>query len=408
MSAAAVVAVLLIALAAAGVLVTTLQIFLVARLRRKRPPFVAAGRRAGFRLDGSSAGPPRVSVLKPLSALDDGLEENLASFAAIRGVSFEVVLSAASEDDPAVPAARRVLARFPDAPFQLVVGEPRRSRLANPKVLRLLAAEREARGDILFISDSNVRVAPDDVAETVALLEDPAVGCVSNLFVGDGARSLGAVVESLHLLTFVLPGAALGEASGVPCVVGKSMAISRRALEAVGGFSAFLDVLAEDQALGVAVRDAGFRVAVSPVVVRNVVVSRTLRAALERQARWNKIRWSFSKSLYAGELLLNPFPVALLACGVAALLSPAHLSAAAAFAGFVASVRIAQADVLARLAGAPLRASHLVLAPIKDLLQIAAQAAPLLTREVMWNGHRARLGPGTLLLPSRREPALAA
>ncbi len=253
-----------------------------------------------------------------------------------------------------------------------------------------------------------MRVAPDDVAETVALLEDAAVGCVSNLFVGSGARSLGAAVEALHLLTFVVPGAALAEASGVPCVVGKSMAISRRALAAIGGFAAFLDVLAEDQAVGLAVKNAGFRVALSPVVVRNVVVSRSLRGALERQARWNKIRWSFSKALYAGELLLNPFPIALLACGAAAFLSPTHLSAVAAFAGFVASVRIAQAEALARLAGAPLPGPHLALVPFKDLLQLSAQAAPLLSREVTWNGHRARLGRGTLLLPPRREPALAA
>jgi len=406
--AVAVVVVALIALAAAGVLLTTVQVLLVRRLRRKRRPFEAAGRRAGFRPGGSSPGAPRVSILKPLSALDDGLEENLASFTAIRGTSFEVILSAASEDDPAVPAARRVLARHPDAPFRLVVGGPRPGRLANPKVLRLLAAERAASGEILFVSDSNIQVSPDDVAETVACFEDPAVGCVSSLFVGDGARSLGAAVESLHLLTFVVPGAALAEATGFPCVVGKSMAISRRTLDAVGGFPAFLDVLAEDQALGVAVRAAGFRVAVSPVVVKNVVVTRTLRTALARQVRWNKIRWSFSKALYFGELLLNPFPIALLACGAAAVLSPTHLSAAAAFAGFVASVRIVQADALARLTGARLTGAHLALAPIKDLLQLAAQLAPLLSSEVVWNGHRARLGPGSLLLPSRREPALAA
>jgi hypothetical protein len=46
--------------------------------------------------------------------------------------------------------------------------------------------------------------------------------------------------------------------------------------------------------------------------------------------------------------------------------------------------------------------------PAKDVLQLVAQLAPLLSSEVTWNGHRARIGPGTLLLPSRRQPALAA
>jgi ceramide glucosyltransferase len=260
----------LLIVAGAGVIVTTAQVLLVARLRRKNPPFArrGPGSGTGSRPAASSAG-PRVSILKPLSGLDDSLEENLASFTRLRGVSYEVILSAARADDPAVEVARRVMRRFPAAPFRLVVGGRGRAGMANRKVERLVAAGRLAAGEILFVSDSNVRVAPDDVTATVALFDDPAVGCVSNLFVGDGARVFGAVVESLHLLTFVVTGAALGAASGVPCVVGKSMALSRAALDAIGGFSAFLDVLAEDQAIGVAVRRAGFTVAVSPVVVTN-------------------------------------------------------------------------------------------------------------------------------------------
>src|SRR5207244_1073629 len=138
-----------------------------------------------------------------------------------------------------------------------------------------------------FISDANVRVEPDAVAETVAMFGGD-VGCVSNLFVGAGAASFGATIESLHLLSFVAPGAILAAAAGVPCVVGKSMAISRRALRDIGGFVRFANVLAEDQAIGLAVREAGYRVALSPCVVRNVVIGRTLRRALERQIRWNK------------------------------------------------------------------------------------------------------------------------
>jgi ceramide glucosyltransferase len=127
--------------------------------------------------------------------------------------------------------------------------------------------------------------------------------------------------------------------------------------------------------------------------------------------RWNKIRWSFSKALYAGELLLNPLPVSLLACGAATLAAPTLLPTLVAAAGllsFVSLVRIAQAAALARLTGARVPRRHLLAVPVKDLLQFGAQFAPLLSREVTWHGLRARLGPGTLLLPPRREPALAA
>ena len=399
----------LLVLAAAGALMTTFQTGLALRFLGRKRPFApgpreraaSASRPAGF------TATPRVSILKPLSGIDDGLEENLASFAGLTGVTYEVILSAASADDPAVAVARKVMRRFPATPFRLVVGGGTGIRLANPKVDRLVAASREARGEILYVSDSNVRVHAPDVARIVAAFDAPDVGCVSSLFTGAVSRSFGAVVESLHLLTFVLPGAVLAEFGGVPCVVGKSMALSRRALEAIGGFAAFVDVLAEDQAIGCAVRDAGLKVVLSPVVVRNVTTHRPLSRALARQARWGKIRFSFSKLTYTGELLLNPFPIALLACVAAALLAPRAFLPSAVLAGALLLLRVAQGFALARAARTDQPAWHLLLVPVKDVLQLVTQAGPYLSKEVDWQGHRARLGPGTLLLPSRHAATAA-
>ncbi len=399
----------LLVLAAAGGLMTTFQAALVLRFLGRKRPFAPGPREraaSAFR-PGDSTATPRVSILKPLSGLEDGLEQNLASFAGLTGVPYEVILSAARADDPAVAVARKVMRRFAAAPFRLVVGGGTGIRLANPKVDRLVAASREARGEILYVSDSNVRVHASDVGRIVAAFDRPDVGCVSSLFTGATSRSFGAVIESLHLLTFVLPGAVLAEFGGVPCVVGKSMALSRRALEAIGGFAAFVDVLAEDQAIGCAVRDAGLKVVLSPVVVRNVTTDRPLSRALDRQIRWGKIRFSFSKLTYTGELLLNPFPIALLACAAAALLAPRALLVSGLLAGALLLLRLAQGFALARAAHADQSPWQLLLVPVKDVLQLATQAMPYLSKEVDWQGHRARLGPGTLLLPSRHATAAA-
>jgi ceramide glucosyltransferase len=402
----------LLAIAAAGAVLTTVQTGLVVRfLRRKARPF-AAGRRepamSASRPAASTTTSPRVSILKPLSGLDDGLEENLASFAVLTGLSYEVILSVEREEDPAVAVARRVMARFPAAPLHLVVGGGTAAILSNPKVERLVAAARVARGGILFVSDSNVRIEPEEVARTLASFDDPSVGCVSNVFTGLAARSFGAIMESLHLLTFVLPGAVLAEAGGVPCVVGKSMALTRAAHDAIGGFAAFTDVLAEDQAIGCAVKAAGYRIALSNVVVRNVSVDRPLARALDRQARWGKIRYSFSKLTYTGEFLLNPLPISLLACGGAALgpsgLPPLPFAAA----GVILLLRLVQGFVLARATRSDLTAGQLLLLPLKDVLQLATQLVPYVSREVDWQGHRVRLGPGTLLMPSRHVLPAAA
>jgi ceramide glucosyltransferase len=365
-----------------GTIVTSLQALLTWRFRKTERPFVARlrGRQAVF-----------VSILKPVCGLDDELEENLISFTRLRGVRHEIIISAEEWSDPAIEIARRVMRDYPHAPFRIVVDPGSRAGVVNRKAERLIAAARAATGDILFISDSNVRVRPDDLAATVASFDDVRVGCVSNLFTGSGARALGATLESLHLLGFVVPGAVLAAAARVPCVVGKSMAISRNALEAIGGFERFRRTLAEDQAIGLAVREAGFEVVLSPIVIRNVVIDRTAKRAIDRQVRWNKIRYAFSHRLYATEILLNPLVFAILA----AIAAPARLGLLPIV---VAVIRILQLALLNRSTSAELRWHQLTVTPLLDLVMFYAWAVPFFSNRVTWRGYEARIGRGTELL----------
>jgi ceramide glucosyltransferase len=363
-------------LALLATVITTVQALLVRRFRRAAHcPLPAA--HSSF-----------ISILKPVCGLDDELEENLLSFVALEGIRYEVIVSAEEWDDPALEVVRRVLRRHPGAPFRIVVDGGSRQGVVNRKVERLVAAARAAAGEIFFISDSNMRVEPDDFAKTVALFRDERVGCVSNLFTGCGAKTLGATIESLHLLGFVVPGAVLAASAGIPCVVGKSMAISRRAHDSAGGFGRFVHVLAEDQALALAVKKAGFEVVLSPVVVRNVVVDRTVRRAVDRQARWNKIRYSFSRALYACELVTNPLPLALLAV----LFAPNEL---ALFPLLILAARYLQLAMLNRATRAALTWRQLAATPLLDLLMLYAWFIPFFSNEVTWRGYRARIGRGT-------------
>ncbi len=136
-------------------------------------------------------------------------------------------------------------------------------------------------------------------------------------------------------------------------------------------------------------REAGYQVALSPVVVRNVVVRRTLKRALDRQIRWSKIRHAMSKGLYTSELLLFPLPLALLAgiAGSAPLLP---------FAALV--LRVVQMAVLSYATSARLGLADLLLTPLLDVLQFGAQLVPYFSDTVTWRGYTARIGPNTVLL----------
>lgn len=373
-------------LAMFGTVITTVQALLVRRFRRTRVPF-------GNGLPSRQAD-SFLSILKPVCGLDDELEENLVSFTQLRGIRHEVILSAEEWDDPALDVARRVMRAYPFAPFRIVVDAGSRSGVVNRKVERLIAAAAVAAGDVLLISDSNVRVEPDDIVRTLKSFEDPRVGCVSNLFIGSGARSIGASLEALHLLSFVATGAVLAATAGVPCVVGKSMAITREALDAIGGFERFRRVLAEDQAIGLAVQREGYEIVLSPVVVQNIVVDRTIKRALDRQVRWNKIRYAFSHSLYASELLLNPLVFALLAVAFG-IVSGTNL---AILPLGVVVARWLQLGILNRATGADLRWDQLVLIPVLDLLMLYSWFVPFFSNSVSWRGYRARIVRDTVMI----------
>ena len=361
-----------------GICITSLQVWLVRRFLRRTS-------------EGLPGAVRSVSILKPVCGLDDELEANLVSFTRLIGVDYEVIVSAESWEDPAVPVVRKVMREHPQAPFRLVVDGGSARGVVNRKVERLIAAARVAKGDILFISDSNARMQPRDLHATVSLFRGPDVGCVSNVFRGAGAADLGAALESLHLASFVAPGAVLAASAGVPCVVGKSMAITREALGAVGGFERFRTVLAEDQAIGVAIRRAGFAVALSPIVVDNVIVKRSIRRALDRQVRWNKIRFAFSRTTYTAELLLNPLVFA----AAAFALAPARMLA---FLTLVISARHLQLALLNRAMRGDLRPHQILVTPLLDFLMLYAWLAALFSNRVTWRGYEARIGPNTELL----------
>lgn len=344
------------------------------------------------------AAPVGISVLKPLCGVDDRLEENLASFAALDHPAYEVLLGVRSARDPAFAVARAAVRRWPDR-MRLVV--QRYDDGLNPKVNQLVGLALAARHPLLVVSDSNVRVEPGYLAGIAAELADPTVGLVTHPVVGAGERRLGSILENLHLAGAVAPGmVAAHRLAGKDIVVGKSMALWRADLRRLGGFEAVKDVLAEDYVLGLWVRRRlGKRVVVSRTPVVNVNEGRRVRDFWGRYARWSVLqRKMVGTPAFAAQLLLDP--VLLAAAGLAAARDARALVAFAAVCAAKIAVDAASARLL-RPGGFALR--HLALVPLKDLLFGAALLRAFLTDEVEWRGHRLRVLRGTRLVPSGEE-----
>jgi ceramide glucosyltransferase len=375
---------LALAAASAALYLTMVGGFVVTMLRRSEPP--QPSRR------------PRVSILKPLAGVDDELEENLASFAGLAYPEYEIVLGVASVEDAAFAAARRFVRRVGGHRARLIVTDP--DAATNPKVAQLLALERVATGEIVVVSDSNVRVTPAYLDPLVAELARPGVAVVSSIVAGTGEQTLGAALENLQLGALVAPGV-VGSAyvARRPITVGKSMAIWRDALRRVGGFTAVAHLLSEDHMLGKAFSRAGYKVRVSLTPVENRNVACSLRRTVERHTRWAKLRRAISPIGFVLEPLLSPVIVT-----TASALVLRSRPVAVAFL-LAALLQTAGAIVTTRmLRGSALRWYWVPLELVRAYVLFLCWLAACASRRVSWRGHDFELARDSAIVPA--EPSV--
>lgn len=374
---------LLLALAAlsAALYLTMVAGFLLAMRRRQLSPDPAQG--------------PRVSILKPLAGIDDELEDNLSSFATLEYANYEIILGVASVDDRAYPVARRFVDRVGHERARLVITDP--AAATNPKVAQLLALEQAATGDIVVVSDSNVRVTPRYLQPLVAELSDPGVAAVSNIVSGTGERTLGAALENLQLGAIIAPGiVASALITGRIITLGKSMAIRRELLQRISGFSCVANYLSDDHMLARAFAKAGYAVRVSFWPVDNRNVNCSLKRTVERHARWAKIRRVMKPAGFAFEPALSPIVITTLAC----LALPVD-SLRLAFLSAVV-LQTAGAVVTSRtLRGGAVRWYWIPLEILRSYLLFFCWLSAYATRRVSWRGHEFELDRDSAIAPAK-------
>jgi len=336
---------------------------------------------------------PPISVLKPLKGLDDNLFDNLDSFCHQDYPAYEIIFSLQDHNDPAYKIAQKIKDKHPDRDIRIII-EPC-SRGMNPKVNNLIPAYRASRYDTVLISDSNVLVGPDYLRSIGRHLNDPSVGLVTNLIRGTGGRTFGSLFENLHLNSFIIGSVCfLDRFLGMPCVIGKSMLMRKKDLDAIGGFEAVKDVLAEDFIIGRRMHESGRRIVVDNYLINNENQYWGVRRFLNRHTRWAKLRWKIGGPRYLTELLSNPVFLAFIPLTWSGLTGPAMTLAMSA-----ATLKIAGDRHLGIRTGAAMHPFAYLLVPVKDLIIGFLWLVPLLSDTVHWRGNHYRIVKDSRLMP---------
>jgi ceramide glucosyltransferase len=323
--------------------------------------------------------PPPASLLKPVRGVDFGSHENFASFCQQDYPDYEILFAVNDASDPAVPLIQQIIAEFPQRQVRLLVGAEHLG--ANRKVNKLARLTREARHEILVLTDGDVRVGPNYLREVVAPLQDYKIGAVTSFYRSIAQENIFAQLEAVGAASDFFAGVLMAKSmEGIRFAMGASIATTKEWLAKMGGFECIADTLADDYELGYRIAKAGGEVVLSRETVWTMYPAQTFRGFWDHQLRWARTVRLCRPLSYLGLLFTQGLPWAILA----ALVAPAGWIAGAYLLGYLI-LRFAMArtvgvcgvrdEVLRR---------KLWLVPLRDAIHFVVWLASFGSNRIRW------------------------
>jgi ceramide glucosyltransferase len=226
-----------------------------------------------------------ITLLKPLHGDEPLLEEAPASICAQDYGVYQIVFGVDSHTDTSLPVLERLRHRFPHCDITVVVDPTPHG--SNLKVTNLINMFPSAKHDVLVIADSDVLCAPDFLARIEATLAIPGTGIATDLYGGVAAScSLAGLLGSSWINHGVVPGVLMARGLGRQDCLGATMALRRETLSAIGGLTALMNHLADDNILGKLIESRGLAVRIADSVVVTTVSETGLAELFRHELRW--------------------------------------------------------------------------------------------------------------------------
>jgi len=343
---------------------------------------------------------PPVTIFKPIHGAEEKLASNLESFLQQDYPDYEVIFGVRDLQNPAARVAEGVRARYPHVPSKIILSGP--PTWPNAKVFSLEKMISASSRSYFIISDSDVRVAPDFLRNTIPPLLDPEVGLVTCMYRGIPALDFWSWLEALGLSVEMSSGVMVADMmEGMRFALGPAMAVRRDAIDAIGGIRAVADYYSDDFELGNRIWAQGYEVVLSHHIVHNVLTSRPPLRTMGDQLRWMKSTRYSRPAGHAGTGLTYAVPF-----GILGLIAGAGLGNWQLGVGLFALAwvnRMIQSIAVGWGVARDPRAIWLCwLYPVRDFFGFVAWLLSYTSREFYWRGETYRFGKGGTIAPLQR------
>jgi ceramide glucosyltransferase len=350
---------------------------------------------------------PTVSIIKPTKGVDQSAFKNFRSFCQQEYAgNYELLFCIEESSDPVVPVIRQIMAEYPDKQIRLIFSTPTDSRSFG-KLKNMIAGVAACSYDTVIFSDSDARVPPTFLRDTVACTCDCAVGIAFGAPAYAGSDDWPAALTSISVNELTLRIATLQCFGLFDGAIGTTMVVRKEIIERIGGLEQLSWQIGDDIQLARMIRRQGYRIHLLKQPARVVHHHDSLMGSWWHRHRWLVITrrywpvhfilthlvdlalwWSL---LYLAIALFrnSDVPIALgLVLGVATT---------AFFSTAVINIAFAHNDKLWRFIWVVL---------IQELFRLPLVLHSLFTDEIVWRGRRFRVdADGTARIAETRASA---
>ncbi len=338
---------------------------------------------------------PGVSILKPVRGIDSEAYENFASFCRLDYPEYELIFAVSDPNDAVIPVIQKLRSDFAGQNIRLVTGIERLGQ--NNKISNLYRLVKEAKHNLLVMSDSDVRVAPGYLRELVAPFADPGVGAVTAFYRCTGGGTLAAALAMLGMCSDSLPSALVARQleGRVRFAFGWTMATTKERLAEIGGWESMADHHSDDFELGNRIARQGHRVEIMRETVTVVFPKETLQQLFGQELRWAIGLRNVRPLAYAGMIFTHGLPWTILAVFIAMSSGWPILAAVYSAAYLLLRIGVAWTAGVWGLRDETV-ASKLWLLPLRDAITSLVWLVGLLSDRIQWRGSEFRVKNGLL------------
>jgi len=340
---------------------------------------------------------PSASILKPLRGVDSGAYDNFASYCRLNYPNYELIFATADCNDAVIPLIERLKKEFPERQIRLVTGVEHLGE--NNKVNNLCRLVKEARYDLLVMTDSDIRVEPDYLCEVAAPFADPKVGLVTSFTRSSGGGTLAADLSMLSMSTDSLPSALVARKleGKVQFAFGWTMATTKKHLAEIGGWEGMVNHHSDDFELGNRIARRGYRVEFLRHPVSMVFPRENFKDFWDHELRWAIGLRNVRPVGYVGTLLTQGLPWAVLAFILAGATGWTRLAVSYMAAYLLLRLAVTAIAGVWGLGDSEV-AKKLWLVPLRDTISTIVWFVGLFSNKIHWRGLEYRV-KDRLLLP---------